>query len=163
MKIAVLILYAELPEQSRRFESLFDEFNVRYFSGRLMSYQVRVLFDLHRVAGEALHVNASRGMIRRQNGCIFLRYTQQTRMEETLIHEMAHAATHGNHDEEWLNEMRRLKAAGAPVPDWELEPSTEKSSYRIPKTEAATIILADADELSWCLDEVPEPDEEDEE
>jgi hypothetical protein len=42
-------------------------------------------------------------------------------MEETLIHEMAHAATNGNHDEEWLHEMIRLKAAGAPVPDWELE------------------------------------------
>ena len=42
-------------------------------------------------------------------------------MEETLIHEMAHAATSGEHDEEWLKEMVRLKAAGAAVPDWELE------------------------------------------
>jgi hypothetical protein len=42
-------------------------------------------------------------------------------MDETLIHEMAHAATNGEHDQEWLNEMVRLKAAGAPVPDWELE------------------------------------------
>jgi hypothetical protein len=42
-------------------------------------------------------------------------------LEGTLIHEMAHAATNGDHSEEWLNEMARLKAAGAPVADWELE------------------------------------------
>jgi hypothetical protein len=34
---------------------------------------------------------------------------------------MAHAATNGDHDEEWLHEMIRLKAAGAPVADCELE------------------------------------------
>jgi len=44
-------------------------------------------------------------------------------MEGTLIHEMAHAATNDDHDEEWLKEMVRLKAAVAPVPDWELEHS----------------------------------------
>ena len=42
-------------------------------------------------------------------------------MEETLIHEMAHAATTSEHGQEWLNEMVRLKAVGAPVPDWAIE------------------------------------------
>jgi hypothetical protein len=32
-----------------------------------------------------------------------------------LIHEMAHAATDGNHDETWNNEMKRVRQAGAPV------------------------------------------------
>jgi hypothetical protein len=42
-------------------------------------------------------------------------------MEGTLVHEMAHAATTGEHDEEWVKEMVGLKAAGAPVSDWDLE------------------------------------------
>ena len=33
----------------------------------------------------------------------------------TLIHEMAHAATRGQHNTWWLAEMRRLQALGAPV------------------------------------------------
>jgi hypothetical protein len=30
-------------------------------------------------------------------------------MEEILLHEMAHAATSGEHDAKWLEEMERLK------------------------------------------------------
>jgi hypothetical protein len=53
--------------------------------------------------------------------CIYLRYTNSPPMEGTLIHEMAHTATTSEHGQEWLNEMVRLKAAGAPVPDWAIE------------------------------------------
>jgi hypothetical protein len=41
-------------------------------------------------------------------------------MQDTLVHEMAHAATSGEHDERWRTEMARLKTVGAPVADWEL-------------------------------------------
>jgi hypothetical protein len=36
-------------------------------------------------------------------------------MEETLIHEMAHMATGGDHGLAWKAEMARLKQLGAPV------------------------------------------------
>ena len=81
-----------------------------------------VVFDLHRAAKEPVfggHVSS--GLILFEERCIYLRYTNSPAMEETLIHEMAHAATTGEHGQEWLYEMARLKAAGAPVPDWELE------------------------------------------
>ena len=120
-EIACLILHAELPGVSKHFKALFDKFNGQYFGGNLPPYQVRVAFDFHRVANEPIFGNSvSSGLIRFEERCIYLRYTNSPPMEETLIHEMAHAATSGEHDQEWLNEMVRLKAAGAPVPDWEL-------------------------------------------
>jgi hypothetical protein len=121
-EIAWLILHAELPGLSRRFEALFDEFNGWYFSGKLPDYHVHVVFDLHRAAKEPVSGGAvSSGLILFEERCIYLRYTNSPHMEETLIHEMAHAATTSEHGQEWLSEMVRLKAAGAPVPDWELE------------------------------------------
>jgi hypothetical protein len=121
-QIAASILHAELPALSRHFQSLFDEFNVRYFAGKLPAYQVHVVFDLHRTAKEPVyHSSVSSGLIRFEQRKIYLRYTNYPPMDETLIHEMAHAATNGDHGEEWLKEMARLKAEGAPVPDWELE------------------------------------------
>ena len=121
-EIAWVILNAELPGLSKQFQALFDEFNGRYFSGQLPPYQVHVVFDLHRAAKEPVfRASVSSGLIRFEERCIYLRYTNSPPMEETLIHEMAHAATNGEHDQEWLYEMARLRAAGAPVPDWELE------------------------------------------
>ena len=38
-------------------------------------------------------------------------------MQETLIHEMAHAATDGTHEEKWKAEMARLRRQGAPTAD----------------------------------------------
>jgi hypothetical protein len=120
--LASSILNAELPRLSRHFQTLFDEFNGRYFAGKLPAYQVHVVFDLHRAAKEPVYgASVSSGLIRFEQRRIYLRYTNDLPMDETLIHEMAHAATTGEHDEEWLKEMVRLKATGAPVPDWELE------------------------------------------
>ena len=85
---------------------------------------MHVVFDLHRAAKEPVYGGSvSSGLIRFEQRKIYLRYTNYPPMDETLIHEMAHAATNDDHDEEWLKEMVRLKAAGAPVPDWELEHS----------------------------------------
>ena len=121
-EIACLILHAELPGLSKHFQALFDKFNGQYFGGKLPPYQVHVVFDLHRIAKEpVLGGHVSSGLIRFEERSIYLRYTDSPLMQGMLIHEMAHAATNGEHDQEWLHEMVRLKAAGAPVPDWELE------------------------------------------
>jgi hypothetical protein len=54
-RIASSILQAELPGLSRHFGTLFDEFNGRYFAGKLPAYQVHVVFDLHRAANEPVY------------------------------------------------------------------------------------------------------------
>jgi hypothetical protein len=121
-EMAASILHAELPGLSRHFQTLFDELNVRYFAGKLPAYQVHVVFDLHRAAKEPVYGGSvSSGLIRFEQRKIYLRCTNYPPMEGTLVHEMAHAATTGEHDEEWLKEMVRLKTAGAPVSDWDLE------------------------------------------
>jgi hypothetical protein len=121
--MAQLILASEIRGLSNSFQSLFDSFNRKYFSGTLDNYQVRVVFDLHTVALEPIYDGTvSSGLIRFEERQIYIRYTDADLMQAMLIHEMAHAATSGEHDERWLAEMVRLKIAGAPVPDWELEP-----------------------------------------
>jgi hypothetical protein len=47
----------------------------------------------------------------------FLPHFRCGSMPETLLHEMAHAATDGDHGDTWKNEMARLKLLGAPVED----------------------------------------------
>jgi hypothetical protein len=122
-QMAKLILVSEIRSFSNVFQFLFDSFNQKYFSGALDRYQVRVVFDLHTVADEPVHRgHVSSGLIRFEERRIYIRYTDTDSMQGTLLHEMAHAATSGEHDERWLAEMVRLKTAGAPVPDWELEP-----------------------------------------
>ena len=119
--MATRILASEIAPASKEFGGIYREFNEKYFSNGLPHYRVRVAFGLHTLANEPVYQGGvSAGLIRFQERCIYLRYTLYRSMEETLIHEMAHAATNGDHGEEWLTEMRRLKDAGAPVPDWGL-------------------------------------------
>lgn len=129
-RLAELILASEIPGVSSSFQVLFDDFNQTYFSGALDRYQVHVVFDLHIFADEPIPFGddpiyggfVSSGLIRFNERRIYIRYTDIEAMQEMLIHEMAHAATSGEHDEVWLNEMIRLHRAGAPVPEWELMP-----------------------------------------
>jgi hypothetical protein len=119
--MAALILRSEIPKFSKAFAIAYYEFNKRYFASQLPEYQVRVVFDLHTATGEPIYRSSvSSGLIRFHSSCIYLRYTQSFPLEQMLIHEMAHAATNGDHGEEWLREMRRLKDAGALVADYEL-------------------------------------------
>ena len=122
-QMAKLILASEIRSFSGSFQSLFDTFNLKYFSGALDRYQVCVVFDPHTVANEPVNRgHVSSGLIRFEERRIYIRYTDTDLMQGTLIHEMAHAATSGEHDERSRAEMVRFKIAGAPVPDWELEP-----------------------------------------
>jgi len=121
--MAKLIMSSEIRSLSISFQSLFDSFNRKYFSGALDRYRVRIVFDLHTVANEPVYGgHISSGLIRFEERRIYIRYTEADLMQGTLIHEMAHAATSGEHDERSRAEMVRFKIAGAPVPDWELEP-----------------------------------------
>ena len=121
-RMATFILGSEIPAFSATFQALFDDFNQKYFSGRLDRYQVQVIFDLYTLADEPEQGSLSsfNGLIQIEERRIYIRYREIEHMREILIHEMAHAATSGDHDERWLNEMVRLQQAGAPVPDWEL-------------------------------------------
>ena len=121
--VALSILSADVVNLSKRYTEHFSAFNASYFGGHLPQYEVRVVFDLHTVANEPVYRGSvSSGLIRFEERCIYIRYTDDSSMIETLVHEMAHAATSGDHDERWYKEMRRLQKAGAPVPDYEFEP-----------------------------------------
>jgi len=129
--LAESLLNAEIMPLSRIYTELFAEYNARFFLNCLPAYKVRVVFDLHRVSGEPIDMlAASSGFIQFTERCIYIRYTDDFRLTGTLVHEMAHAATGGEHDEAWFDQMRWLKAHGAPVPDWELAdaPDNQRSA-----------------------------------
>jgi hypothetical protein len=117
------LMAADIVSLSKHFTELFAEFNTRFFGNRLPPYDVRVVFNLHIVAKEPILMRSvSSGLVRFDERSIYIRYTEPTSMTGTLVHEMAHAVTSGAHDERWLEEMKRLKEAGAPVHDADLEP-----------------------------------------
>jgi hypothetical protein len=126
------IQYSEIPEQSAIYQQMFDTFNARYFSGRLPDYKILVVYDVWHweiercgyppfipPAAEAF------GFIDFPARQIFLRflanYKSGLQMSQSLIHEMAHAATDGDHGDAWRAEMVRLKELGAPVDQSDLE------------------------------------------
>jgi hypothetical protein len=114
--LAEFVLAAELPGISARLQELFDEWNAVYFWNRLPKYSIRVVFDIHTFAQEPVpDIGACSGLIRVAEQYIYIRYEEEELMRGMLVHEMAHAATDGNHDEPWNTEMRRLSQAGAPV------------------------------------------------
>lgn len=121
--VAQSLVGAAIVGLSERFTELFPGFNTRYFGNRLPPYEVRVVFDLHVVAKEPICMSSvSSGLIRFDERCIDIRYSQEFPMTAMLVHEMAHAATSGEHDEKWLKEMKHLKEAGAPVHAADTEP-----------------------------------------
>jgi hypothetical protein len=117
-RIATVILASEIPRLSTAYRSLFRDLNREYFGERLPLYDVRVVFDIETFAVEPVDPDAVfDGLIRFEEQCIYIRYTNKASMDHAIIHEMAHAATNEGHDEDWLNEMDRLKKAGAPIRD----------------------------------------------
>jgi len=108
---------SELPEESDRFQRTFEEFNVRYFDGRLLGYLVMVAYDVNYWANEYLVdrcLEFYSSYTDRERKVIYLR-TSEFLMEQMLLHEMALAATTGRHDPMWDAEIRRLADLGAPV------------------------------------------------
>jgi hypothetical protein len=105
---------SELPEQSRLFQELFRIFNRQYFAGRLPDCETRVVFDVGYWAGPLYH-DGVLGFYERELRRILIRITDlPAQMICVLLDEMARAASDGD-DGRWLDEMRRLRKAGAPV------------------------------------------------
>jgi hypothetical protein len=119
---------SEIPEQSALFQLMFQRFNIRYFAGRLPDYKIRVVYDVWYWETERCgyppcfpSADEAVGFIDFAGRQIFIRFlgfhTCGLTMAESLIHEMAHAATDGDHGADWQTEMDRLKGLEAPVND----------------------------------------------
>jgi len=86
---------------TQKFQRLFDQYNRRFFGGRLPPYTV-VISD--RFTG---------GRCDRSHKTIFL--NPRSASGKLLLHEMAHAATNDRHGKNWQSEMQRLITLGARV------------------------------------------------
>lgn len=126
---------SEVPEQSAIYQQMFRDFDSRYFDGQLPEYRVRVVYDVwywetERCGYAPIFPPAcqAQGFIDLPGRQIFMRYlafaSQGAVTMAGLLHEMAHAATDGGHDEHWQAEMARLKRLGAPVDDLDLQYGT---------------------------------------
>jgi hypothetical protein len=114
---------SEVPEVSKQFQEMFREFNRKYFAGRLPDYEVRVVYDIGYWAGLLLH-EGELGFYQPEMQRILLRITDDLpQMMPILLYEMARAVSDGNIEGGWLEELRRLRTAGAPVEnlgiDWD--------------------------------------------
>src|ERR1700680_4722535 len=88
-----------------KLQNLFDKYNQKYFKGALADYKV---IQSDRYGGL--------GMCRRKQREIHIQAGLAGRkLRETLLHEMAHANSNGQHGKSWLAEMYRLARAGAPT------------------------------------------------
>jgi hypothetical protein len=122
------VQYSALTEQSALFQVLFEDFNRQYFGERLPDYKIRVVYDAWYWQTQRCGLPVGSpplpdilGFIDFEGRQIFVRFHFSlpcgVTMVNTLIHEMAHAATDGNHGDNWHAEMARLKALGAPASD----------------------------------------------
>jgi hypothetical protein len=132
------LLEAEFPTQSEKLQEMFQAFNVKYFSGRLPEYRILVVFDVAYWQTERLGYLVSEpyaitGFIDFWGRIIVVGVraglVPGVTIQGTLLHEMAHAATDGEHGDLWKAEIARLVLLGAPVDEFDLEddsPAAEK-------------------------------------
>jgi hypothetical protein len=123
------VQHSEIPEQSAL--EMYRTFNGKYFEGRLPRYRILVVYDVwfwetKRCGFSPCFPPAAEatGFIDFEERRILIRFLAFLRcgstMQESLIHEMAHAATDGGHGDNWKAEMLRLKQLGAPVNELDL-------------------------------------------
>ena len=93
---------------NKKYRALFKRFNEEYFDGKLPRYRIQVVNSISSKLHPLGHCNRRRRLIR-------IREAEEGSMIETLIHEMAHAATNDNHGPIWKEEMNRLHTVGAPI------------------------------------------------
>ena len=129
---------------------MYRQFNTQYFGGRLPDYKILVVYDVWYWETERCgyppcdpSVPDADGFIDFSGRQIFIRFlahqTTCPAMEEVLLHEMAHAATDGEHGDNWQAEMARLKDLGAPVNDDDIE---EKLSGLLTESEWDRILAS---------------------
>lgn len=121
---------------TERLQHLFERYNAKYWKGKLPRYRVinsKKIFDL-----------AREGLCDRRAHKLFINvashYTD-LQVRQTLLHEMAHAATKGGHGKHWLAEMERIKRLGAPIPSFEFQ--------RLTPTQYAIRLVENAVALPW--------------
>jgi hypothetical protein len=128
---------AEFPEQSKKLQELFRAFNLKYFSGRLPEYRILVVYDVTdwkaKLLGDPDSPYAVTGFIDFSGRRIVIRVraglVPRATIQGTLLYEMVHAATYGEHGDLWKAEIARLVLLGAPVNEFDLEddsPAAEK-------------------------------------
>jgi len=110
-ELCVEIQLSDVPEESRRFHAMFDEFNRQYFSNQLAHYDVRVVYDIGYWAGPAFHDGAL-GLHQPELQQILIRRTDSySGMVSTLIYEMARVTSDCDQPK-LLAEIRRLRKMG---------------------------------------------------
>lgn len=110
---------AEDSARSEWYSVRLCQFSKQYFDGRLKDYRLRVVYDVSFWTQEP-RADVQLGHIDLAGRQIILAFTQNAswyRMECALIHHMAHAATGTTMDDDkrWMQEMARLKSAGASI------------------------------------------------
>ena len=88
-------------------QRLFDQYNAKYFAGRLPRYQI---------LRTERYGKGDHGLCRKKQREIHLgTLLRGARLGEVLLHEMVHAATRSGHGRAWQAEMLRLAEMGAPT------------------------------------------------
>jgi hypothetical protein len=93
----------------RQLRKLFADFNGQYFGGRLPEYRIHV----GRIA--------SSGLCNRRRRVITIAPGPDQTQRDTLVHEMAHAATKCGHSPKFFAELGRLKALGLAITNQAME------------------------------------------
>ena len=97
--------------QRKELQSLFMDYNQRYFGGRLPRYKVLLSnTDLQFFAD----LNGESGRCERRKRKIYIN-PHKGDASVTLLHEMVHAAVGMGHGKVFLDEVRRLAELGAPL------------------------------------------------
>jgi hypothetical protein len=125
--------------EESRLTRLLQRYSDRFWGGRLEGWSV---IDSEECAGNYGECDPSRRLI-----LVRLRtHDSDFEVRATVIHEMAHAASSLDHDEEWHMEMMRVKALGAP---------TEALDFLVPYDEMRSLVTSFIDaarsdsSLSW--------------
>jgi hypothetical protein len=123
-------------------QGLFDEYNRRFWRGRLPHYEI-IIAEKH--WGSACDRKSRRIYL---HPVLFERFDEDG-IYRTLIHEMAHAATRGIHGASWQREMRRLNRLRAPVAPDDLDPDSIDPQLQIRS------MLAAFEEYGWESPNIP--------
>jgi hypothetical protein len=126
---------------SQRLQRLFDRYNERFFGGRLVGWTV-VPFS-GKVKGAIGHCHGQCVDEMKQIRICGTYHESDREVRATLVHEMAHAVTSGEHEDEWPAEMKRLRRAGAP---------TDPLDFIVPYRDKATVeefVQAARTGVSW--------------
>jgi len=98
----------DLDQARRRFQMLLDEWNLKFFGGRLFGWRVLTVDD-----GKARW----QGQCDPDNKVITLNLHKAApgELEAVLLHELAHAASGDGHGGRWRHVLQELQRRGAPT------------------------------------------------